>query len=133
MISERIDLSNIFAISKSNQPVLSASKPGRSFASVFYNSMKKNSMPTGSPVDMDAQLSSEAATSKIGQLTAEAEDKFCSMCGSRIKEDGTCPICIVPVFISGNSRSFNQQISQTGSTHSTDANRVTFSYNRRKS
>ena len=41
MISEKIDLSNIFAISKSNQPVLSASKPGRSFASVFYNSMKK--------------------------------------------------------------------------------------------
>ncbi len=41
MIPEKIDLSNIFAISKSNQPVLSASKPGRSFASVFYNSMKK--------------------------------------------------------------------------------------------
>ena len=128
MILEKIDLSNIFAISKSNQSVLSAPKPGRSFASVFYNSMKKNSMPTGRPVDMDAQLSSEAATSKIGQLTAEAEDIFCSMCGSRIKEDGTCPICIVPVFISGNSSSFNQQISQTGSTHSTDANRVTFSY-----
>ena len=28
--------------------------------------------------------------------TSELEDKYCSLCGSMIKEDGSCPMCGVP-------------------------------------
>ena len=44
--------------------------------------------------------------------TSELEDKYCSLCGSMIKEDGSCPMCGVPTFISGNGRSGNQKIAQ---------------------
>lgn len=132
MIPERIDISNIFTASKLNPPVLSASKTRDSFAAIFRNSMKENTSATDSPIGTDTQLVSDSTTDKIGQLASEAEDKYCSMCGSRIKEDGTCPICIVPVFIPGNSGSHSQGISQAGSAHSTAGNRVTLSYNHRK-
>ena len=49
--------------------------------------------------------------------TSELEDKDCSLCGSMIKEDGSCPLCGVPTFISGNGRSGNQKISQAASSH----------------
>ncbi len=42
--------------------------------------------------------------------TPELEDKFCSLCGSMIKEDGSCPLCGTPTFISGNGRSGNQNL-----------------------
>lgn len=48
---------------------------------------------------------------------AELEDKYCSLCGSMIKEDGSCPLCGVPTFISGNGRSGNQKIVQAASSH----------------
>lgn len=47
--------------------------------------------------------------------TSELEDKYCSLCGSMIKEDGSCPLCGVPTFISGNGRSGNQKIAQAAS------------------
>ena len=50
----------------------------------------------------------------MGQIS-ESENKYCSLCGSRIKADGTCPICIVPTFISGNKQSHNQNVSQANS------------------
>ena len=133
MISESIHISDIFAASKINQPVLSASKTAGSFAAGFRNSMKERSLEGGNPIGADAPLGSDAAADKIGQLASEAEDKYCSMCGSRIKEDGTCPICIVPVFISGNSGSCGQGISQADGLDSAAGNRVRLSYNRRKS
>ena len=133
MIPERIDISNILTASKLNPPVLSASKSRFSFAAIFRNSMKETSLIADRPIGTDVQLASDSTMDKIGQLASEAEDKYCSMCGSRIKEDGTCPICIVPVFISGNSGSHSQGISQTDRVHSAMGNRVRLSYNRRKS
>ena len=50
----------------------------------------------------------------VNQLS-EPDNKYCSLCGSRIKADGTCPICIIPTFISGNKQSHNQNVSQTNS------------------
>lgn len=47
--------------------------------------------------------------------TSELEDKYCSLCGSMIKEDGSCPMCGVPTFISGNGRAGNQRIAQAAS------------------
>ena len=52
----------------------------------------------------------------IGE-TSELEDKYCSLCGSMIQEDGSCPLCGVPTFISGNGRSGNQNVSQAASSH----------------
>lgn len=52
----------------------------------------------------------------VGEVS-ELEDKYCSLCGSMIKEDGSCPLCGVPTFISGNGRSGNQKISQASSGH----------------
>ena len=49
--------------------------------------------------------------------TSELEDKYCSLCGSMIKEDGSCPMCGVPTFISGNGRAGNQRIAQAASSH----------------
>ncbi len=57
----------------------------------------------------------------IGE-TSELEDKFCSLCGSMIKEDGSCPLCGVPTFISGNGRSGNQKIAQVASSHAVSRN-----------
>lgn len=47
--------------------------------------------------------------------TSELEDKYCSHCGSMIKEDGSCPMCGVPTFISGNGSAGNQRIAQATS------------------
>ncbi|MCM1335553.1 MAG: hypothetical protein NC084_01650 [Bacteroides sp.] len=33
---------------------------------------------------------------------SEGEDKFCSFCGSMIAEDGSCPLCGTPLFLSGD-------------------------------
>ena len=46
---------------------------------------------------------------------SEPENKYCSLCGSRIRADGSCPICIIPTFISGNKQSYNQNVSQVNS------------------
>ena len=47
--------------------------------------------------------------------TSELEDKYCSLCGSMIKEDRSCPMCGVPTFISGNGSAGNQRIAQATS------------------
>ena len=54
--------------------------------------------------------------------TSELEDKYCSLCGSMIKEDGSCPMCGVPTFISGNGRSGNQKIAQAVSSQAVSGN-----------
>ena len=46
---------------------------------------------------------------------SETENKYCALCGSRIKADGSCPICIIPTFISGNKQSHNQNVSHANS------------------
>lgn len=53
----------------------------------------------------------------------ELEDKYCSLCGSMIKADGSCPLCGVPIFISGNGQSCNQNVSQIAGLHSTLKNK----------
>lgn len=98
MISENINLLNI----------LTASKTERSFATIFRNSMKETSLIADSPIGTDVQLVSDSTMNKIGQLASEAENKYCSMCSSKIKEDGTCPICIVPVLYGLTAREFHR-------------------------
>lgn len=54
--------------------------------------------------------------------TSELEHKFCSLCGSMIKSDGSCSLCGVPIFISGNGQSHNQNVSQVAGSHLTFKN-----------
>ena len=110
----------------------SVPKASGSFTSFLRDSVRKS--------DLSAEASSPAKSQpRIGSLDeagslseTELEDKYCSMCGSRIKEDGTCPICIVPVFISGNPGSRSLGISPSGTIQASAGNRITASYRRRR-
>lgn len=90
------------------------SKETQSFESVLNNSINDNAVMLG-------YLSKEHTPENLRHLEDgmsrifESEDRYCSLCGSRIKEDGSCPICIVPTFISGKKQSHNQNISQINS------------------
>lgn len=46
--------------------------------------------------------------SKLGMLVWRKV--FESLCGSMIKKDGSCPMCDVPTFMSGNGRTGNQKL-----------------------
>lgn len=60
------------------------------------------------------RLDSNKAAIKIRHLgedvgeASELDDKYCSLCGSKIKEDGSCPLCGIPIFISGNQKLHRQ-------------------------
>lgn len=65
-------------------------------------------------LDADGNISNYRFSGGGGEATMsfkterlDDEDKYCSLCGSRIKGDGSCPICIVPTFISGNRKTIN--------------------------
>ena len=74
------------------------------------------------------EVDSDKAATKIRHAgenvgeTSELEDKYCSLCGSMIKEDGSCHMCGVPTFISGNGRSGNQKIAQAVSSQAVSGN-----------
>ena len=127
-----IAASNLLTYSQITIPAGSVPKASGSFTSILRDSVRKS--------DLSANASSQAnAQPRIGSLDeagslseTELEDKYCSMCGSRIKEDGTCPICIVPVFISGNPGSRSLGISPSGTIQASAGNRITASYRRRR-
>lgn len=126
-----IAASNLLTYSQITIPAGSVPKASGSFTSILRDSVRKS--------DLSANASSQAnAQPRIGSLDeagslseTELEDKYCSMCGSRIKEDGSCPICIVPIFISGNPGASNSGASQLGKAVS--GNRLTAAYRHRKS
>ena len=68
MISESIHISNIFAASKINQPVLPASKTAGSFAAIFRNSMKERSLDYGNPIGADAQIGRASCRERVWYL-----------------------------------------------------------------
>lgn len=69
-----------------------AKETALSFAEVLKTAAEKplrtRRIPLGDPRD-----------ETIGK--AEKEDKYCSLCGSMIDKDGSCPLCGVPLFLSG--------------------------------
>lgn len=73
-------------------------------------------------VDSDKAIAKMRSMGENVGETSELEDKYCSLCGSMIKEDGSCPMCGVPTFISGNGRSGNQKIAQAASSQAVSGN-----------
>ena len=129
---ERLMISNLFSGRGMTASAIPNKKAYETFASILSASVKK-SVPSGrtSPfVKAQPRIGSLEETDSLSET--ELEDKYCSMCGSRIKEDGTCPICIVPVFISGNPGSRSLGISPSGTIQASAGNRITASYRRRR-
>ena len=91
-----------------------ANKETQSFENVLNNSISDNTMMVSYLSKKNPSQNLRHLDDGMNQLS-ELEDKYCSLCGSRIKEDGSCPICIVPTFISGNKQSHNQNVSQANS------------------
>ncbi|AVK85636.1 hypothetical protein C3943_19940 [Lysinibacillus sp. B2A1] len=95
------------------------------FATVFNDFLKEKSLAITNPSDLISSLELDLLEDKVNQ-TVELEDKYCSLCGSMIENDGSCPLCIVPIFITGNSnQSFqNQNVSQVNNSHVEFGSRV---------
>ena len=108
-------------------------KASDSFASILRDSVRKSdlSAKASSPANSQPRIGSLDEAGSLSET--ELEDKYCSMCGSRIKEDGSCPICIVPIFISGNPGASNSGASQLGTVQAVSGNRLTAAYRHRKS
>ncbi len=102
---ERLIISNLFSGSGAMTSVIPNRKVSETFASILSASVKKSSLFERTSPFIKAQPRIGSLEEADSLYKTELEDKYCSMCGSRIKEDGTCPICIVPVFISGNPSS----------------------------
>lgn len=73
-----------------------AEQAGLSFAEVLKNAAEQPLPTKRSPL---AGLREDPRGEAVGRT--EKEDKYCSLCGSMIDKDGSCPLCGVPLFLSG--------------------------------
>lgn len=87
------------------------SKGNTSFSAMLHDSME-NKLLTGtiSHTKKDALRLHELEDGP--DRASELEGKYCSMCGSLIDEKGLCPICTIPIFISGNPQAYRQSLSR---------------------
>lgn len=109
---EGLNIVNNFASYKAKKIVANPS-----FVSILNNTIKENAMTINNFSKEDSLLKSSHSLEDDVVETSELEDKYCSLCGSRIKEDGSCPICITPTFISGNRQSYGQNVSQADNSY----------------
>lgn len=95
------------------------------FATVFNDCLKEKSLAITNPNVLKSSLELHLLEDKVNQ-TVELEDKYCSLCGSMIEDDGSCPLCIVPIFITGNSNQtfHNQNVSQVNNSYVEFGSRV---------
>jgi len=115
---------NIFTNSKMNNDVVTVPIKTSLFATVFNDSLKEKSLAITNPNDLKSSLELHLLEDKV--QTVELEDKYCSLCGSMIEDDGSCPLCIVPIFITGNSNQTfqNQNVSQVNNSYVEFGSRV---------
>jgi hypothetical protein len=112
-----LNMVNTFAGYEAKKIVANPAKTVNSFVSILNNTTKENAMTINSFSKEDSLLKSSHSLEDDVVESSELEDKYCSLCGSRIKEDGSCPICITPTFISGNRQSRGQNVSQADNSH----------------
>lgn len=107
-------------------------KASDSFASILRDSVRKSDLTAKAscPANSQPRIGSLDEAGSLSET--ELEDKYCSMCGSRIKEDGSCPICIVPIFISGNPGANPLGAAPSGTVQAVSGNRLTAAYRHRK-
>jgi len=115
---------NIFTNSKMSNDVVTVPIKTSLFATVFNDSLKEKSLAITNPNDLKSSLELYLLEDKV--QTVELEDKYCSLCGSMIEDDGSCPLCIVPIFITGNSNQTfqNQNVSQVNNSYVEFGSRV---------
>lgn len=115
---------NIFTNSKKSNDVVTVPIKTSLFATVFNDSLKEKSLAITNPNDLKSSLELHLLEDKV--QTVELEDKYCSLCGSMIEDDGSCPLCIVPIFITGNSNQTfqNQNVSQLNNSYGEFGSRV---------
>ncbi|WP_134027077.1 hypothetical protein [Lysinibacillus sp. YR326] len=111
-------LSDIFTNSKMNNVVVTVPIKTSLFATVFNDFLKEKSLAITNPNDLKSSSELHLLKDKVNQ-TVELENKYCSLCGSMIEDDGSCPLCIVPIFITGNSNQTfqNQNVSQVNNSY----------------
>lgn len=82
---------------------------GTAFAEVLGDCLQ-NKLSMGNKMS-ESKVSAVLSELKSGG-SERLKDKYCSLCGSAINEDGSCPVCIVPIFVSGKGNINNQNIVQ---------------------
>ena len=83
MSIEPLQISNTFLNSITKNTATSNTETSQFFTSILQNVVKKGQT---SPAESKSQLKSDLSSGKAGDVP-ELEDKYCSLCGSRIKED----------------------------------------------
>lgn len=97
--------------------VANSAKTVAPFVSILNSTIEENAKTISNFSKEESSLKSSHSLEDDVVEASELEDKYCSLCGSRIKEDGSCPICIIPTFISGNRQSHGQNVSQVDNSH----------------
>lgn len=83
-----------------------------SFSAILHESIGEKTLAGGYPSEPRDML--ELLQSEDAHPVSEPEEKYCSVCGCMLDEKGNCPLCIVPVLISGKQLSKDQNASRAG-------------------
>lgn len=84
-----------------------------SFANKLNHLLKPESLESSSPYIQKSLLRLKSLDDKYNHMIRighDHEHNYCSLCGSMIESDGSCPLCIVPTILCGNSVAENQAI-----------------------
>lgn len=114
---EGLNMTNAFANYNTKNIVSNHKETTSLFTASLNNSVKDKSILENNPSESKSPLKLHDPEAPADQLS-ELEDKYCSLCGSMLKGDGSCPICITPTSLSGNRQSQNPNVSQAGPMHS---------------
>lgn len=101
-----LNVSNHFTGLTRNNNILSDTKTTQSFKSILKNSLDSSSV--------ESKLD-DVEREPLREIP-EDRPKCCSLCGSPIDDEGKCPMCIIPLYISGDQ--LNQQAQSTSETQS---------------
>lgn len=88
-------------------------KSNQSFMSILNNSISSPNTKSSAKT----QLSDDNENETLRKISEDGP-RYCSLCGSQIDEKGNCPICIIPLCISGdqlNKQAQNQSVSDSQS------------------
>lgn len=78
--------------------------------STVYNQSSSLEPGVGPYTSYDELFDSGFFGENAVRIPDNREIKYCSLCGSEIESDGSCPICIVPLKLCGNTAAQNRAI-----------------------
>ncbi|MDR1246373.1 MAG: hypothetical protein LBK57_05025 [Clostridiales Family XIII bacterium] len=108
-------------------------KSASSFVTILNGLLEETSLTETNPDGLKSSVKRHPLKDKDNQAVELGheghEHNYCSLCGSPIEADGSCPMCIVPMFICGNGNHQivqTQNVSQIDSVHIQSASQITF-------